>query len=211
MLKLTTEHQPFDTTYSAPPAIKSTRRLVVPIQNPEADPAAITQRLWKLAKAHSAAVKLVGLCQDTTQESYMRRTTVTMATMLNYANVTTDIEIVPGKDWVNAVKSSCRAGDMVVCWNDGPTGLLRKPFSQLLQSELDVPIYVLSGADSLSKSRSNWMSQIAAWIGFAVIILSFLALQIKIYQLVSQWTITFELLSTAVEFWLISVWNNKCG
>lgn len=211
MIKPTLEHQQLRT---APPVlneIEPAQRLIVPILDPEADLTAITQRVWNLAETLGANIKLIGICQDAADESRMRRTLITMAAMVNYANITADIEIALGKDWIQTVRSECQASDMIVCWDDVHVGPLRKPLSQILQRELDVPIYVLSQKPPKPGPRSNLAFQVAAWIGFATIIIGFLFLQVKIYQLANEWTITFELLSTAVEFWLIGLWNNKFG
>jgi hypothetical protein len=85
---------------------------------------------------------------------------------------------------------------------------MQRPLSQILQSDLDMPLYILSGLYPQNDTRSNWLTQTFAWIGFIAIIAGFFMLQVKIDQLVKDWAIIFQLLTTAVEFWLIWVWNN---
>jgi formate-dependent nitrite reductase membrane component NrfD len=55
------------------------------------------------------------------------------------------------------------------------------------------------------------LSPVIAWIGSLAIIAGFLILQIKLHQPASNWTTIMEMLSTAVEFWLIWVWNGLFG
>jgi hypothetical protein len=52
------------------------------------------------------------------------------------------------------------------------------------------------------------MAQAVAWTGFIVLILGFSLLQVKIILIDTSWTLFLELLTTAVEFWLILVWNH---
>jgi hypothetical protein len=211
MIKLNAKQQPLTKSYPPLSGIRPARRLIVPVSSPDMNSAAITRRIWDLAAALKADVKFVGLCTEPSQEPGIRRAVVTMAAMLNAADVNADVEIIPGKDWVNAVKSRCESADMVVCWDGQQTGWLRKPISQLLQPELNVPLYILSTGKQQANARSNWMAQIVAWIGFLTIIVGFLLLQIKIGQLSNDWTITLEIVSTAVEFWLIWGWNSLFG
>lgn len=97
---------------------------------------------------------------------------------------------------------------IVVCWDEPNTGLWTKPLSQLLQPNLQVTLYILSGPPQEINSRGTWKKAAAAWVGFIIIIAGFLMLEIKIYQLANQWTITLEIVSTVVEFWVIWIWNS---
>jgi hypothetical protein len=188
--------------------LEPTRRFIVLVPCLETDLTAVTQRVWELANATGAHVKFLGLCNDAAQEPGLRRRLVTMSAIVNYGSVSAESEVEVGSDWVEAVKSRWQAGDTVVCFAEERAGLLRRPLSQILQSDLDVPLYILSGLYSQNNMRSKWPTQAVAWIGFIAIIFSFFMLQVEISQLEQDWTIVLELLSTAVEFWLIWVWNN---
>jgi hypothetical protein len=81
-----------------------------------------------------------------------------------------------------------------------------------LQSNVDLPLYILSGLSPRGNSRPNRSSQIAAWIGSAVIILGFFLLQIKMDPLAQDWTHTALLMiSILIEFWTIWLWNSLFG
>jgi hypothetical protein len=188
--------------------LEPTRRFIVLVPCLESDLTAVTQRVWELANATGAHVKFLGLCNDAAQEPGLRRRLVTMSAIVNYGRVSAESEVEVGSDWVDAVKSRWQAGDTVVCFAEERAGLLRGPLSQVLRSDLDVPLYILSGLYSQNDMRSKWPTQAVAWIGFIAIIFGFFMLQVKISQLEQDWTIVLELLSTAVEFWLIWVWNN---
>jgi hypothetical protein len=97
---------------------------------------------------------------------------------------------------------------MVVCWDGQQTEALRKPMSQLLQAELQVPLLILSSGRLHTISHANKSQQIIAWLGFLAIIIGFLLLQIKILTLSDNWTIGLEIASTAIEFWLLWGWNS---
>jgi len=208
MNKLNYEHQPLTLPFASPSDLGPARRLIVLVPCIEADLTSVTHRVWELASATGAHVKLLSLCNDLTQEFSLRRLLITMSAIVNYGNVSAETEVIFGRDWVDAVKSRCQAGDMVVCLGGQRVGLSHNLLSQILQSNLDVPLYILSGLYPQTDSRTNWWTQAAAWIGFIAIIMSFFLLQVKIHQFANDWTIVLELLSTAVEFWLIWVWNN---
>jgi hypothetical protein len=211
MTKLNLEHQSL-TLFATPRSdTESARRLMVLVPCLEVDLTAVTRRVWELADGTGAHIKFLGLCNDAVQEPSLRRALVTMSAMVNYDNVSAETEVIVGRDWLGAVKSRCHPGDMIVCIEEQRTGLLRKPLSQILQSDLDVPLYILSGLYPQNDSRSNWPARPAAWIGFIAILLGFFVLQIKIVHLANAWTIVLELLSTVVEFCLIWVWNSLFG
>lgn len=60
--------------------------------------------------------------------------------------------------------------------------------------------------DSFLAEIERWR-HIMAWN----IALGFLLLDVKIYQLRSGWTALWMVLATALEFWLIWVWNKLSG
>jgi hypothetical protein len=211
MIKLNRKQQPFNLSYPPLSETRSAHRLIVPISSPDVDITIIARRILDLAGALQADVKFVGLYTDPSQEPGLRRAIVTMAAMVKSAKVSADMEFILGKDWGKAVKSSCQPDDMVVCWDGQQTEVLRKPMSQLLQAELNIPLLILSSGKRQTNSRANKTHQVIAWIGFIAIILGFLLLQIKIIQLSDDSTIMLEIVSTAIEFWLILGWNSLFG
>lgn len=182
-------------------------RLIVLIPGFDADLMAVANPVWRLASATGAHVTFLGLCDDAMQEPGLRRQLISMSAIMNYGNTSSEIEVVIGKDWVMAVRSRWQEGDMVVCFDGHRTGLLQRPLSQLLQSDLAVPLYILSGLGTDQRTHVGWKKQAGAWLGVVAIILGFFMLQIKIEEFAENWTILLELLSVAVELWLVWAWN----
>ena len=167
-----------------------------------------TRRIWDLANATGMSVQFLGLCNDAEQELEIRRELVTLSALIHFGRVSTDVKIEFGTDWLDAVKCNYQAGDMVVCFAGQSSGLLRKPLSEILESNMKVPVYILSGFNPQSP-RSNLFSQILVWLGSIGIIIGFGILQISIIQLPNAWfqNVLF-ILSILPEYWLIWVWNS---
>jgi hypothetical protein len=107
---------------------------------------------------------------------------------------------------VDVVKRNYQLGDLVVCFSEQRAGLLHKPLSQILQSNLKIPVYILSG---LYRQKSDWLSQVIVWSGFIGIIIGFYLLQVKIVQLPKDgFQNILLILSVIPELSLIWVWNN---
>ena len=191
------------------PSLEPVRRLIVLVPTLEADLILVTHRVWELANTTNAHVQFLGLYSDPSQEPSLRRELVTMSAMVNDGRVSAEADAVFGKNWVDVVKTRYQAGDMVVCSAEQRVGLSRKPLGQILQSELNVPLYILSDLYPQNDSHSNWTSQIAVWAGSIAIILGFLVFQAKIDPLAKDWSHTvLLLLSIPFEIWLIWVWNS---
>ena len=190
------------------PDLQPARRLIVLVPSLKADLTALTRRVWELANATGAHIQFLGLYTDPAQELSLRRELVTMSAMVNDGWVSAEVDVIFGKDWVDVVKTRCQAGDMVVCFAEQRVGLSHKLLSQILQSELNVPLYILSDLYPQNDSRSNWPSQMAAWTGSIAIILSLFVFQAKINHLAKDWAHIALLLSIPFEIWLIWVWNS---
>ena len=186
--------------------LEPARRLIVLVPSLEADFTAVTQRVWELANATEAQIKFISLCDDAAQESSLRRKLATLAAIMKEGHVSAEAEVISGRNWVEAVKARRQTGDMVVCCAEQRTGWLQRPLSQILQSDLDTPLFIISGLYPQNVSRVNF-TQIIAWIGFIAIILGFFVLQVKIDRVAKDLTIILQLLTTTVEFWLIWSWN----
>lgn len=208
MIKL--DPTPTPLTYVAHPDVdvESVHRLIVLIPA-DTDNSAAMRRIWELANATGMQVQLLGLCKDTTEEPGLRRELVTMASLLQGGKVSAELKIESGTIWVEAVKRNYQAGDMVVCFAEQRAGLLQRPLSQILQADLDVPVYILSGLSPQSDPRSKWLTKTAPWMGSIAIIVVFFILQTRINLRTSDWAqTTLMLLSTAVEVWAIWIWNS---
>jgi hypothetical protein len=188
---------------------ESAHRLIVLVPDSDLDYAAATRRVWELANELGTRIQFIGLYKDTARESSLRRQLVTMSAMVQDGNVSAEAKVEFGNNWVNVVKSNWQAGDMVVCFAEQHAGLLYRPLSQILRSNLEAPIYILSGLYPQNQSRFNMLSLIALWAGLISIIASSFLLQIRIIAMPRDWAqTTLLILSVVAELWLIWVWNN---
>lgn len=192
-------------------SLELARRLIILVP-PDCDYNSVIHRVWKLAKASESHVQLLGLCKEEAQEPSLRRGLVTMASLLQDGNVSAELNVEFGANWVEAVKRNSREGDMIVCFAEQRAGLLQRPLSQILQSNLKNPIYILSSLSLPNPPRSHWLSQMKGWLGsLAIIVIAFL-FQIQITSLPQDWIqTTLLILSVIAETWLIGVWNSLFG
>lgn len=182
-------------------------RLIVLVPD-DSDYSNAARRIWELAHATGMCVLLLGLCRNTEQEPGLRRKLVTLSALVQDGRVATDVKTEVGMDWVDAVRNNYHTGDMVVCFAGQHAGLLHRPLSQILESNLKVPLYVLSSLDP-QKPNFSRLSQVMGWSGSIGIIIGFGILQAKIVRLPEDWfqSVVF-ILSIIPEFWLIWIWNN---
>jgi hypothetical protein len=209
------DNKPQPTSFSISSASQSSLGLaphLIVLVPADADYTAATRRVWELAIATGAGVQFLGLCKDAAQEPSLRRQLVTMSALVQDARVSTDMKVEVGTNWVQVVKRNYRAGDMIVCFAEQRAGLMQKPLSQILESNLNATVYILSGLYQPDRLRSNWLSTIFLWSGFFGIIVGFFLLQVNIDPASKDWVHTTTLmLSIPVEFWLIWVWNSLFG
>jgi hypothetical protein len=185
-----------------------TGRLVVLIPA-EADYALATKRIWKLAVTTGMPIQLISLCKDVAQEPSLRRGLVTMSALIRDGRVAAEAKVEVGTDWVQAVKHNVQASDMIVCFAEQRAGLLQRPLSQVLQSNMKLPVYILAGLTPQAPSRANWLSQILAWMGSIGIIAGSSLLQFQITSLPQSWAqTTVMILSFVIEIALILGWNS---
>jgi hypothetical protein len=183
-------------------------RLIVLVPS-ELDYSALTRRIWQLAIATGKPILFLSLCQDAAEEPSLRRQLVTLSALVGDSKVSTGAKVEIGANWVDIVKTNYQAGDVIVCFAEQRTGLFHRPLSQILESNLGAPVYILSGLYPQSASRSDWLSQIIVWMGSFGILAGFFWLQVRISQLPQDGSQTALLiLSAAVEIWLIWVWNS---
>jgi hypothetical protein len=188
--------------------LESARRLIVLIPA-DSDYSAAPRRIWELANATGASVQFLGLCKEVAEEPSLRRGLITMSALVRDARVDTEIRVELGTNWVRAIKSDYHDGDMIVCFAEQRAGLLHKPLSQILESSLGGPIYILSGGYMKEHSSSNWVSQVIAWLSSIGIIVGAFFLQIRIASLPQDWAqTTLLILSVIGEVWLIWGWNS---
>ena len=187
--------------------VERSHRLIVLIP-PDSDCSGITRRLCKLAVETNSDIDLLGVCKDPSQEPALRRELVTVAALIRDTEVYVDIKLDIESSWVEAVKNIYQDGDMIVCIAEQTVGLRRRPLSQVLESTLKAPIYILSDAKPAA-GLSTLLSQVIAWSGFLGIIAGFFLLQVKITQLPKDWSQTLLFILLLIpELGLIWVWNS---
>ena len=201
---------PTTLTYTVHPGVDATHALLVLVPT-TIDYSAATRRIWELANATGMNVQLLGLCKDAAEESGLRRELITMASLLQDGKIAAEVKIDIGTNWLDVVKYNAKANDMLVCFAEQRTGLLRRPLSQILQSNLKATVYIISGLTP-QKTKPNRLLQISAWLGSSAIILSFGALQANLVRLPEGWLqSTWLILSIIPEFLLLWFWNGLFG
>jgi hypothetical protein len=135
-----------------------------------------------------------------------------MSAMVKDDNISTETDILFGKDWLAVVKSRSRPGDMVVCFAEQHANGSSQTLGRILQTNLEAPLYIVSGLRPDNKADSNWLAQFVAWSGSIALIFGFFLLQVKIDHIGKDWThLTLLLLTIPAELWLIWMWNNLFG
>lgn len=196
------------TSFSGP---KPARRLVVLVPDLEWQFIPAIHRIWELANSQYACVLLISLCKDPSQELNLRRALITLCALLQDGRIPVETKVEIGMNWVDVVKHNYQVDDMIVCFAEQRAGLLQKPLSQILASNLTVPIYVVSGVPiPIPMPRSNWLTQVTAWLGSIVIIAGFGLLQVKIMQVSADSLQTVLLVLVVIsETSLIWVWDRR--
>lgn len=209
MNKLDAKHSVLTVSYESGADLEAAGRLIVLVPPAKVDLNLIANRVWRLADARAAGVLFLGLYNDPAHEPGLRRDLVTLSAMLKNEGVSADVIFTHGKDWVSTVRTHFQTSDMLVCFAEQRAGFSHKPLSQILQSELDAPVYVLSGLSLRKDANTNWALQILSWAGSMVIIAGFFMLQIKINHLPKDWFENVLMLMTIpFELWMIWGWNS---
>lgn len=195
---------PPDSVY---PALKASRRIVVLVPT-EADDTVAMRRIWELAHTLNSQILFLGLCSNEAQESSLHRQLITLCATAQEGKIQAEGRIEAGSNWVHAVRSTVRDGDMIVCFDEQNAGLRRRPLSQVLESSLRTPVYILSDLSPEARTLSNWLSGLAAWAGLAAIVAGVFLIQIQIVNVTVGWLQTILLIgSVLAELWLIWIWN----
>jgi hypothetical protein len=198
-------------TYS--PATLSTlepeHRLIVLFPASEMDSSNLSHRIWEIATSFHLNVVFLSLCNDFAEETQLRRKLVTLASLVKDVNLSTEIMIEQGNDWVGRVKYIWKPGDIVACYAGQRVGLMHRPLEEALRSSLETQIYFLSEYHPVSNPTSTFLSQISSWLGSFAIIGGFFWAEVKVVQLPQDWAHTALLyLYVLVEIILIWAWNS---
>ena len=183
------------------------RQLIILIP-PAADCASVTRRICKLAVDSNSCVQLLGLYRDEEEELTLRRELAMASALIRDARVYVEVTVERGTNWVKAVDPLYQPGDMIVCLTDQSTGIRRKPLSQILESNFNTTIYILSETP-MQKEKSKLLSQIIAWSGLIAIVGGFFILQVDITRMPYNGFQTVLLILLLIpEIWLVQFWNS---
>lgn len=183
MNKLDLNQQEYNVSPASSADLQTANRLIVLVPEFEADTAIVARKIRDTAKALESRVQLIGLSKDAAHEPGIRRQLVTLSAMVEDATILVESTIEYGNSWLNAVSTNWQPGDVVVCFAEQRAGLGSKPLHQILQSNLNVPVYVLSGIQiQPERQRPAWLSSVLAWSGSISLILGFFWLQAQLIQ-----------------------------
>ncbi|MBI5944177.1 MAG: hypothetical protein HY864_07400 [Chloroflexi bacterium] len=190
--------------------LQPARRLIVLVPEAVADAALAAQKIWELADALGSRVMFIGLSKDAAREPAVRRQLVTFSALVGGGNISVESKIEFGNNWLNVVKPEWREGDVIVCFTEQHAGLARKPLNQVLESNLNAPVYALVGFhQEENHPLSRWVSSAMAWAGSIVLILVFFWLQSWLIQFQKDWVYSALLyISLMAEGGSIWIWNS---
>ncbi len=200
------------TSFTAPfSQLEPTQRLIVLVPDLEWDYIPAIHRVRELANSQPVRVSFISLCKDSKQELSLRRELVILSAMVQDGEIPVEMNVEIGNNWVDAVKRNYRKGDTIVCFAEHHAGLLHQPLAQILESNLRIPIDLVSGIQ-IPKPKSNRLAKVTVWLGSMGIAAAFGFLQVRIVQLSEGWFQTILLTLVVIfEICLIWVWDRQFG
>jgi hypothetical protein len=184
-------------------------RLIVLFPASETDTPDLEHRIWEIARSLHLNVLFLSVTNDFDEEAQIRRKLITMAAVIKDPNVSTDIMIEHGNDWVRQVKKLWHKGDVVACYANQKTGLMRKTLDQVLRFSLNMPVYILADTQSVKSSKPKFLTQVLFWFGSLAIVGGFFWAEAQLVKLPQDWAHTALIyVCVIVEIALISLWNS---
>jgi hypothetical protein len=184
-------------------------RLIVLFPASETDTPDLEHRIWEIARSLHLNVLFLSVTNDFDEEAQIRRKLVTMAAVIKDPNVSTDIMIEHGNDWVKQVRRVWVEGDVVACYSGHKVGLMRKSLDQVLKDKLEATIYILSDHQSVRNPKRTFLSQSFLWLGSLAIIGGFFWAEVRISQMPQDWAHTLLIyVCIFMEIILIFMWNS---
>jgi hypothetical protein len=184
------------------------RRLVVVMLDAE-EGAFLAGRILELARSRALPVLLVGAAPDATGAAELRRKLVTLAAFIKAedslagrhpagsdARMRVELQIEQGTDWIARVKSLVQPDDMLACYSEGTVGMRRRPLTDVLSANLNMPVYAFSGLGGQESSRQSRLVQAVSWLASLGSIGAFLLLQARIVMVAQGWPQSVLLLLT---------------
>ena len=182
------------------------RRLLVLIPDSVFIPSELAERIWQLSSSTHSQVLLLGLCPNPTMQLMLRRQLVTLAGSIRDNSVTVEILMETKKRWSKNVEQLWQPGDLVVGLAQKRGGCYHQELSEIQQSNLQIPVYILSDLHLESYEKMSFLSEAALWLGGSFWI------QIQITHLPQNWGQTVLLcLSVFAEIAILWAWNLMLG
>ncbi len=182
-------------------------RLVVLLPEKDINYMAVVRRIWELANIHGAQIQFIGLCREADHEADIRRKLVMISAMAQDTVLHVETKVEFGNDWVKAVKSNWRDGDMLVCFKEHNAGRLRGPLSRIIETNLHAPVYLLSGMLKDEYVQPGWKSQLGSWLGSIGILVGFFFLDVWIKPQLDWVHQSLFFVSILVEVGVLWLWN----
>jgi hypothetical protein len=149
------------------------------------------------------------LYENASQELVLRRQLTSIAAMVNSAGIYTETEYIFGSDWIGAVQSRSQPGDMVACLANHRIERSNRSVSDILQANIDLPIYILSSSYIRKNASRSWRSQFLFWSFSIATLIGFFLLQARLNRVTSGGLETALMLAdTTLMLFTLWVWNN---
>ncbi|HNO31514.1 MAG TPA: hypothetical protein PKI78_06980 [Anaerolineales bacterium] len=163
--------------------LQTAPRLIVLVPEFETDAAIVARKIREVAKNLETRVQLIGLSKDAAHEPGVRRRLVTLSALVEDHALFVEARVEIGSSWLNAISPHWRPGDVLVCFSEQHADAGFQPMHQILKSNLNAPVYVLSGIQlQIDSTRPAWLNSILAWGGSIGLIVAFFWLQSKLMQ-----------------------------
>ena len=185
------------------------RRLLVLIPENDFDENKLSQSIWNLAAPGALAVSIVALSSLPSAENFLRRRLATIATNTRDSSVRVSTKILPGNNWIQAVKDILQPGDLVICLENHVIinwGVIRRPVGIEISSSLNIPVYMITGFRLGPTVYRSWVKEAATWLVAFGIIGLFTWLQILIDQAIQGWQSDLILIITVI-FEALLIWK----
>jgi hypothetical protein len=188
-------------------------RLVVLVPDRDVDETEFVRKLWAILGRRRAQVLLISMVTNRRYGPEAQRRLVTLAAVAQDACYQIETRVIFGQSWTRELDDIARPGDLIVCHaaqQAKPTLRGEAPLADLLQAELETPVYVLTGlySQAVAPRPPQVLRQGIYWGILCGVLAGFFVIEAGINHLTSR-SLTSALLVFifAVEVGLVSLWN----
>jgi len=189
--------------------IQPVRRLIVLVPNEDMDEAQIARKIWEMAFDPKAAVLLLCLCTNDSEEYQIQRRLITLAALIQHPRISVETHIAYGRNWLRGLKAVLNDGDVIVCHEEQFVGWRQQPLVDVLGG-MNVPVWTLSGILPIRlRTQLHWPVSAVFWLGAVAILALFFYFQMQVNTLQDELTKNvFLILSILVELASLYQWNS---